>query len=617
LRAALACLATSIVALAAGAGPTPVDYLHVEANEGGSSGGHVALRLGDDVFHYQNDAGRLRLLRTDLADFLGEYALAGNRRVHALRLDVSAETAGLLHDGFAARERAADRQQDRLALLRAERALLEQLESGAPAVSVPVPAAGLFVASAPASAPAQPSAALARLRARIEARHGTGFVDARLSALRDARRSLVPLALPALGALAPDSEPPPLDAFAGRHADLAAAQTAFELLRDLAPLREDAAVPADPDAPLLADTERRALCGFAGALEDPLARLAGSQRPDVGAAFLLGAARWLALDASCASGRLLVLDAAAGIEATSLPAPQPAALALLQRDADVARAHARQRFVQGAFDVRRLSALEAASARAALLRRAAETGVLRVPVARPVPGRPAPRVDLPRPAVSPEALRAALDRARAREQEAEHAIAGLSAYHLTARNCVTELLRTASHALGDVPAEIEARLGGVLDPDLPGVFVPFVSASAVRATWRVSAEREVPPLRALRMAELAARDGAVATALRELSPLTARSYAPASADSPFLFFADQAPALRPLFGLANLAVGAGASLVGVATAPFDAGARLGAGLRGMLWSLPELAFASVRKGTNEYVAPTWTDFAKASLEDSR
>jgi hypothetical protein len=82
------------------------------------------------VFHYQNEEGQLRLLRDGLADFLGEYALAGNRRVHALRIGVSEETARLLRDGFAARQRAAARQQDRLVTLRAERALLEQAASG-------------------------------------------------------------------------------------------------------------------------------------------------------------------------------------------------------------------------------------------------------------------------------------------------------------------------------------------------------------------------------------------------------------------------------------------------------------------------------------------------------
>ncbi|HEX5068448.1 MAG TPA: hypothetical protein VFY49_20165 [Myxococcota bacterium] len=534
--------------------------------------------------------------------------------MHALRLGVGEETARLLRDGFAARERAAERQRDRLALLRAERALLAQVASDAPALAVAVPAAGLFVASAPASPPAHPSAALARLRARIEAVHGAGFVAARIAALRDARARLVPQPLPALGALDLDSEPALLDTFASRQADLAAAQTAFELLRDAAPLREDALAPADPAAAPLSAAERRALCDFAGALEPELAVLAGSRRPDLGAALLLGAARLLALDQSCASGELLVLDATAGSDAMPLPAPQPDALALLQRDADLALARARRVFVGRAFDVRRLSDLEAASARSAWLRRAAGSGVLRVSDDRPVPGRAAPRTDVPRPPIARADLDVALAQAQLRQREAEQAIAALAAYDLTARNCVTELLRTANHALGDAPAEITARLGGYLDADAPGLFVPFVSASAVRAHYRVVRETEIPSLRALRVAELAAREGGLATALREVSPLTARSYAPATADSPFLFFADRAPALRPLFGVANLATGAGASLVGLASAPFDAGRRLEAGLRGMLWSLPEFAFVSVRKGTNEYVSRTWVDVAKVSLE---
>src|SRR2546430_9932806 len=30
-----------------------IDYLYVDANEGGSSGGHAGLRVGDDVFHFE------------------------------------------------------------------------------------------------------------------------------------------------------------------------------------------------------------------------------------------------------------------------------------------------------------------------------------------------------------------------------------------------------------------------------------------------------------------------------------------------------------------------------------------------------------------------------------
>ena len=48
-----------------------------------------------------------------------------------------------------------------------------------------------------------------------------------------------------------------------------------------------------------------------------------------------------------------------------------------------------------------------------------------------------------------------------------------------------------------------------------------------------------------------------------------------------------------------------ATLLGLLLAPRDGGAQLLAGLRGIFWSLPELAFFSVRKGSNEYVPPEW------------
>jgi hypothetical protein len=47
----------------------------------------------------------------------------------------------------------------------------------------------------------------------------------------------------------------------------------------------------------------------------------------------------------------------------------------------------------------------------------------------------------------------------------------------------------------------------------------------------------------------------------------------------------------------NLLFGLGYTTYGLAAAPFDRGQRVGAGLAGMMWSLPELAFVNVRKGS--------------------
>jgi hypothetical protein len=68
-----------------------------------------------------------------------------------------------------------------------------------------------------------------------------------------------------------------------------------------------------------------------------------------------------------------------------------------------------------------------------------------------------------------------------------------------------------------------------------------------------------------------------------------------------LFFTDDAIAARPLFGALSMATGLGATLAGVATLPFDRGKTLWAGLNGVVFSLPELVFFNIRKGSFDYI----------------
>ena len=60
-------------------------------------------------------------------------------------------------------------------------------------------------------------------------------------------------------------------------------------------------------------------------------------------------------------------------------------------------------------------------------------------------------------------------------------------------------------------------------------------------------------------------------------------------------------ATRPLFGAANVLTGLGATVAGVVALPFDRGTTLWAGLKGVVFSLPELVFVNIRKGSFDYV----------------
>ena len=88
---------------------------------------------------------------------------------------------------------------------------------------------------------------------------------------------------------------------------------------------------------------------------------------------------------------------------------------------------------------------------------------------------------------------------------------------------------------------------------------------------------------------------------RELNTVTSTVYVPGADDSAFLFFTDGWVLARPFLGAVNLAVALGQSLVGVAELPFRGPESLRSGARGVISSLPELAFFNLRKGSLAFV----------------
>src|SRR5262245_50900250 len=60
-------LAALLILAAAPARAATIEYLYVDASEGGGSGGHAGLVLGDRVFHFEHRApGLLHLARESL-----------------------------------------------------------------------------------------------------------------------------------------------------------------------------------------------------------------------------------------------------------------------------------------------------------------------------------------------------------------------------------------------------------------------------------------------------------------------------------------------------------------------------------------------------------------------
>ena len=576
-----------------------VEYLYVEANEGGSSGGHVAFRLGDDVFHFEHRSpGILVLRRADFERFVFRYGVTENRTIHRIRIPVSGETQALLAHRFRQRLFLQMRHLDVMESLRGDRATLEQMLSGGLAVE----GAGYFVSDREVGA--SPSVDIGALRARVEAAYGPDFLDRRTEMLHARLAALEPVVmdLPEL----PTAEVPPAPAytFPQRYRDVATALEALQILRAARPLAPGALVDADPGDLPFTDIDAQAVRRLSEVLEDALVRLVASERPDWGAALVIGMARLAALGESRRHERWMLLDAFP-VDSEATPRRQPSRGELSARaldDAGDARTRAREELLarlDEGFPEAAFAALEAAVNHVGELRAArAEERAPRAVRAPFVPSRPARMTIGP---LDPQALMGGREAVRDREEAYASGFRRRWGYNLVTRNCVSEIFGEIDAAFEGGAEEARERLGGRVGMDGSLNFIPAVSAAAVASSYPATEQLEVPSYRRARVAQMYREENPVAVFLRESNTLTSAIYRRNPDDSIFVFFTDDAVLARPLFGAVNLVVGLGASAVGLATLPVDGGATLWAGLRGALFSVPELFFQNIRKGSFEYV----------------
>jgi hypothetical protein len=318
-----------------------VDYLYVDANEGGASGGHAAIRFDDEVFHFEYRTPRtIRLRRDDFGGLLHRYTVLDNRSLVVHRIPVSEDTYRLLREEFARRHLVQDQHLRAQAAIVADHRLLDALlahrEARTPEKPVRLEGVGFFFATARPpdvrvaperdSSPSDPdtarASALVALRARVLEVYGPGFIDESMEAILGQLIELSPEG-PADGPRNLSAERPPLTAygFARRYHDLFVSLLALETLRDARPLRMDGVAGATGGGPALDDADVELVGRLVESLETSLLRLLRSSRPDWGFPLLVGMARLVTLDETRRAGHWMFLDAFAPDE---MVIPRPA-----------------------------------------------------------------------------------------------------------------------------------------------------------------------------------------------------------------------------------------------------------------------------------------------------
>jgi len=599
---------------AAAGPPRFLDYLYINASEGSAAGGHVGLRFGDQVFHFEHrPPGLLVLARAQFERFRHLYGDLENRTIQMSRIQVSDETYDLLLAQFSRRHLAQRQHLEVLAATHEDRKLFEALREQR---VVAVEGLGLFVdAESTAADRAERAPAIDALRARVVARFGPEFIADRIGELTARLAALEPEGQPST--VVTDEEiGPPSYAFSARFNDMSQALAALDVLDGARQLRPDAIRSDSAELPLKPGEAAR-LTRLADALEDSLVRLLDTTRPDWGLSMLLGMARLITLRETVETGHWRFLDSFP-VDATVLPAIRTSRrrthLTTIRENNRLQFERARKSLVHAAdiaaeFPEIEYARLESAANRWLEVSQTLDEGrPLRVHagVLLPVrPGRPAATRLPPYPAVS---LTRAVETAAREEDRLAAALERDYPYNVVTRNCVSEIFREldialarAAHTENEAMIREESirRLGGHVAMVGSLNFVPQISALVVEDTYAVADRLDFASYRRRRLAEMRRDENPVRVFLRESNVVTSTLYRVQPRDSIFLFFTDDLVTTRPLFGAMNLMTGLAASAVGLTMLPVDGGETLWAGLRGAVFSLPELVFQNIRKGSFE------------------
>ncbi len=560
----------------AGVAENTVDFIYVNANTGEAAGGHTALRMGATVFHFQFfPQGRFLLVRDSWSHFRYVYNELRNRSISIARLSLTSQTYSRLRNHFSGLLMSQQLDLSNLENAEARLQLLQQLAD--PAEDLELPAVGLF----DRYSGGDPD--MARLRAHILQQLGPSFLGDMQEQVEERLAAQADVSGPENGL------PRPL------MLQEALLEREFTRLVTAGASLDRAVITVFPLAAELTSEESVLLGRYRQRLAASVVSLLLSNRSDRAEALLLQTARYLVVSRSLTEARLLTLDPFSS-KAVPVLLEQRDELQGLYNQLEMDAARARHNFFQESLypDIA-YAILETVQGRLSEVAGAVQAGrMIRVEPGILLPGRSGM---VSRAGLFPERLNPA-DAAAAEEVTARlrRQVVERYGYDLVRRNCATELVRALNSAFPD-PETGRRELGGWLEPDKELAFIPNQWFRLVQERFPLQDEGLLLSRRLRKLAELYQAGSWKRIWIQESNTLGSTLYTPRSQDTPFLFFSDDVSWLRPVFGVTNFCWAALHGLGGVFTLPVDGGERIYQGLRGMFYSLPELVFSNIRKGT--------------------
>ncbi|WP_411726526.1 hypothetical protein [Methyloglobulus sp.] len=584
-------------------------FLYIEASEGNSSGGHVAVQLGDDVYHYQYENALIRLFKHHAGAFQVNYQLLQNRSLHIADIEVSDSAYDRISSYFKVRFFGQTQRLKHLRALQHDQSLLRALlqwkagkpvtSSAAPELSPHLPGAGLFYSDgnwgaakktvAECDTTLSSAKIIAEVRQQLETQYGKKFLSEKIIYLNKAIDQLSPA----------DISDASHYSFSERYSDLLNGLLALQVLQRYQPLTDRACFEADLLEMRLNGEEIKQAKDYQQAQLHTVQSLMVSKRPDWGYALFVTLARLIVIEQSIKARHWTFLDDT-NENAIAIPKQQ---LALYdghmqkQRRGDLMRLHEAVSDLGGSSGSyeRRYVTLEMAANRYQQWLESDKTGALRYQSEQPLPEKSIPSTRFLLTDLPAGQLEIALHH---QEMDAERLItedSDRNAYHLLTKNCVTALFELINQA---VSGQSEQMLGGFIGPKIN--FIPFQAFDSVQEAYNVVNIRELPAYRQQELTKMYNREVDSWVFARESNVFSSSLYDHNPDDAWFVFFTDDTILLRPLFGAVNTLAATSQSVLGLIRWPFDEGKEIKIGVRGVLASLPELAFFNIRKGSYPY-----------------
>jgi hypothetical protein len=287
--------------------PPNFQFIYIDANVGGSSGGHSALRLGNTVYHFQYFPDRLfKLVRERWAHFRYIYNDLENRSLYVAHIHMGKDDFQRLRDYLNRYYLIQEAHMGRLEELSADTNFLKDLNRDHFQMSVQ--GAGLFSLQ-------EPSDDISNgLRSAFINAHGKGYLKKATGTL-DLELWKIPLEVPRLKQIQINSAvyPTPIASISREYAENRLKRTALDMLGRAIPVNRDELADMDRfvrlgDQKGLTRNERQKLTVYAETLKTAVIHLPASSRPDWGYALLLANARYQAVMWSLKQDRLCLLD---------------------------------------------------------------------------------------------------------------------------------------------------------------------------------------------------------------------------------------------------------------------------------------------------------------------